>query len=380
MKIGIITIHNSTNYGACLQSWGLYKYLVDAGYDCEIIDLHRPVHKDYIYSDRFVDYNGKCSAARKWTLKKFLKRYIFKRKEPDYLIRRNSKFDRFNSRIKLSKTYRNIDELYAVPPVYDVYITGSDQVWNPTQPFCIEPYFLTFVKNPQAKRISYAASIGIEKLTDKEKSDFKQWLEKYDVISVRESEAKDLLESFVDKKICQVPDPTFLLGSSYWRSIVVKPQIKEPYILCFKLYNGNHLVSYAAEIGRQANMKVIVLPNGDDIPGCEIIRDAGPEEFLGYIANAEMLISDSFHANVFGILLGTKNQWAYIHPDNKRGSRLKSLFKTFGLSEHFISPDLSDTYDRLGGLKKDKDLINQIADEETRLSHNFLTKALDEYK
>ena len=76
MKIGIITIHNSTNYGACLQSWGLYKYLVDAGYDCEIIDLHRPVHKDYIYSDRFVDYNGKCSAARKWTLKKFLKRYI----------------------------------------------------------------------------------------------------------------------------------------------------------------------------------------------------------------------------------------------------------------------------------------------------------------
>ena len=57
MKIGIITIHNSTNYGACLQSWGLYKYLVDAGYDCEIIDLHRPVHKDYIYSDRFVAEN-----------------------------------------------------------------------------------------------------------------------------------------------------------------------------------------------------------------------------------------------------------------------------------------------------------------------------------
>lgn len=380
MKVGIITIHNSTNYGACLQSWGLYKYLVDVGYDCEIIDLHRPVHKDYIYSDRFVDYNGKCSEARQWTLKKFLKRYIFKRKEPDFLIRRNSKFDRFNSRIKLSRAFHSIDELYAAPPLYDVYITGSDQVWNPTQPFCIEPYFLTFVKNPKARKLSYAASIGIEELTDKEKSDFKQWLERYDVISVRESEAKVLLESFMDKKIYKVSDPTFLLGSSYWRSIAVKPQVEEPYILCFKLYNGNHLVNYAIELGKQANMKVIVLPNGNDTPGCEIIRDAGPEEFLGYIANTEMLISDSFHANVFGILLGTKNQWAYIHPNNKRGSRLKSLFKTFGLSDHFISPDLSDTYNRLNALKKNKNLIDQIVNEESRHSRNFLTQVLDECK
>ena len=123
-------------------------------------------------------------------------------------------------------------------------------------------------------------------------------------------------------------------------------------------------------------MKAIVLPNGDDIPGCEIIRDAGPKEFLGYIANAEMLISDSFHANVFGILLGTKNQWAYIHPNNKRGSRIKSLFKTFGLSEHFISPDLSDTYNRLKGLKKNIDLINQIADKETQLSHIFFNSGI----
>ena len=99
MKVGIITIHNSTNYGACLQSWGLYKYLVDEGYDCEIIDLHRPVHKDYVYSDKFVDYNGKCAEVRKLTLKKFIRRYIVKDKVPDYIILRNLKFDRFNSRI-----------------------------------------------------------------------------------------------------------------------------------------------------------------------------------------------------------------------------------------------------------------------------------------
>lgn len=264
------------------------------------------------------------------------------------------------------------------PPAYDIYVTGSDQVWNPTQPFCIEPYFLTFVRNPHARKISYAASIGIEKLTAKEESDFKRWLEDYDIISVRESEAKALLETFVNKRIYQVADPTFLLGKDYWRSIAVKPKINEPYILCFKLYNGNHLVQYSSEIGKQANMRVVVLPNGDDMDGCEIVRDAGPEEFLGYIADAEMLISDSFHANVFGILLGVKNQWAYIQPGNNRGSRIKTLFDTFGLSEHFLSPDLSDSYKRLDSLKKDTDFINNVIDKETQNSRDFLNQSLKE--
>ena len=146
--------------------------------------------------------------------------------------------------------------------------------------------------------------------------------------------------------------------------------------MCFKLYNGNHLVDYASEIGRQSGKRVIVLPNGEDTPGCEIIRDAGPEEFLGYIANADMLISDSFHANVFGIILGTKNQWAYIHPDNNRGSRIRSLFSTFGLGDHIISPDLSDNYEKLSSSSKDLTTIAGIVDEEMEHSRSFLRKAL----
>lgn len=376
MRIGIITIHNSTNYGACLQSWGLYKYLEDAGYDCEIIDLHRPVHEDYVYSDKYVDYYGKCAEARRMTLKKFLRKYIFKKKIPDYTLRKNEKFTRFNSRIKLSQRYSGIDALYANPPQYDIYITGSDQLWNPTQPFCIEPYFLTFVNNPKAKKISYAASVGVETLTQREMSDFRRWLEDYDVISVREFEAEKLLKSVISKKIYQVADPTFLLGRDYWKSVALRPEIKEPYILCFKLYNGNHLVDYASEIGRQSGKRVVVLPNGGDTPGCEIIRDAGPEEFLGYIANADMLISDSFHANVFGIILDTKNQWAYIHPDNNRGSRIRSLFSTFGLGDHIISPDLSDNYEKLSSSRKDLTTIAGIVDAEMEHSRSFLRKAL----
>lgn len=377
MKIGIITIHNSTNYGACLQSWALYKFLIDYGYDCEIIDLHRPVHKDYKYSKKYVDYNGACKKAQKFNLKSFIKKYVFRKKIPSYKIERMRKFETFNSQIKLSAAYRSIDELYSNPPIYDIYITGSDQLWNPTQPFCIEPYFLTFVKSPPAKKISYAASIGHDTLSEKEKEDFKHWLLSYNHISVREYEAKQLLESLVSKPISQVSDPTFLIGPDYWRSIAKAPNEKVPYILCFKLNSGCQLVDYVIKIGKELNKKVIVLTTTEDnVKNCQIVRNAGVEEFLGYIAHADMLISDSFHANVFGLLLGVKNLWAYISPDNHRGSRLRSLFYTFGIDNHFIAPDLSTEAKTLQSDLINHDEIYNISISEQKKSSDFLLNAI----
>ena len=377
MKIGIITIHNSTNYGACLQSWALYKFLINYGYDCEIIDLHRPVHQDYIYSKKYVDYNGACKKAQRFNLKSFIKKYVLRKKIPSYKIERMRKFETFNSRIKLSAAYRSIDELYSNPPIYDIYITGSDQLWNPTQPFCIEPYFLTFVKSPSAKKISYAASIGHDTLSEKEKEDFKHWLLSYNHISVREYEAKQLLESLVSKPISQVSDPTFLLGPDYWRSIAKAPNEKVPYILCFKLNSGCQLADYVIKIGKELNKKVIVLTTTEDnVKSCQIVRNAGVEEFLGYIAHADMLISDSFHANVFGLLLGVKNLWAYISPDNHRGSRLRSLFLTFGIHNHFIAPDFSTEAKTLKSDLINNDEIYRIALSEQKRSSDFLLNAI----
>lgn len=378
MKIGIITIHNSTNYGACLQSWALYKFLLDSGYDCEIIDLHRPVHADYKYSKVYVDYYGAGKKANAFNIKRFIKKLLKGKSVPDYMRVRNDKFQSFNSQIKLSKPYRSIDELYEVPPSYDVYLTGSDQVWNPQQPFCIEPYFLTFVTTTPSKKISYAASIGIEQLTENQKDDFKSWLDSYSSISVREDEAKQLLESFIKKPVCKVADPTFLIDRKVWNDMARRPKITEPYILCFKLYSSNHLVDYTIRLGKQSGKKVIVIPSGNESSGCEIVRDAGPEEFLGYIADADLLISDSYHANVFGLLLGSKNQMAYIKPGNQRGSRLITLYRMFGMEDHFISPDLSTTYDEINKKKKTESIIAGKIEEEKEKSRLFLLKSVEE--
>ena len=147
-KIGIITIHNSPNYGASLQSFALYKYIEQQGYECELIDLHRPHYVDFKRSKKYLAYRENSIVK----IKRIIKRLIG-RKSSLYFSSAKNKFDLFNRQIRLSRPYCGIDELYADPPHYDLYITGSDQLWNPAQPFCLEPYFLTFAPS-EAKKIA----------------------------------------------------------------------------------------------------------------------------------------------------------------------------------------------------------------------------------
>lgn len=180
-RIGVITIHNSPNYGATLQSFALWKYLSEQGYDVEVIDLYRPYQIEYIPSKKFKSCRRESCFK---LIKSYIKKFFFVHQSVNLLSDEVvCKFRKFNSQIKLSKPFYGPDELYEHPPIYDIYITGSDQVWNPTQPYCVEPYFLTFVGN-SGKKISYAASIGISSLSETEEQKYKQWLESYIKISV----------------------------------------------------------------------------------------------------------------------------------------------------------------------------------------------------
>lgn len=363
MKIGIITIHNSPNYGACLQSYALYKYINMNGGDVEVIDLHRPIEfDDYIPSAKYVRCR-KPIMTWKMRIKRMLGLYKVNVDANKYSPFALKKFENFNSEISLSKPYRSIDELYANPPKYDLYITGSDQVWNPTQNYCLEPYFLTFVAEGQGKKISYASSIGINDLTIKEKSLFKKWLSSYDAISIREKQGKVLLQSFINRDIKQVPDPTFLLSMDFWREMAIRPQFNEKYILLFTLRFSPILLKYCLELSKESNLKLIVLSQiQPDVEGDSYIaiKDAGPKEFIGYIKYAEMVITDSFHCTVFSIILGTSNFYTYISPYNKRGSRIIDLLESFSLLDHLLPVSLDETYAKLMQKEIKHDDVNRI--------------------
>ena len=379
-RIGILTIHNSPNYGACLQAYALYSYLSQQpGVDCEMIDLHRPHEKGYIPSKRFKPYRQVQQSMWK-RIKGWLRKIVEKKNGSHdlYSAEAKPKFKDFNKCIKLSQPYWSIEKLYTCPPDYDIYVTGSDQVWNPTQPYCLEPYFLTFAPKGR-KKVSYASSIAVTELTEDERRDFQHWLSDYDIISVRERHARQLLASFVSRPVALVADPTFLLDAKIWKALAVNPQRQSPYILLFTLDYDVDLLRFALRISRESGLRLIylnqLLPMLNDVD-CVAIRDAGPKDFLGYIAHADMVITNSYHATVFSIILEAKSFYTYIAGYNQRGSRITDLLETFGLQQHLLQQDLSEDYQTLAGRNIEWTQIREVAQRERNNGREFLKKIL----
>lgn len=376
MKIGIITIHNSPNYGACLQSYALYKYIVNQGLECELIDLKRPIHDGYVESPDFRPYyiyKESVWKKAKGFAKRFLKPQSVSKESTN--PKRIIKFNEFNREIKYSTPYYSIDSLYDNPPSYDVYISGSDQLWNPEQPFPIEPYFLTFVRNSNAKKISYASSIGISSLDSRQIKDFSRWLSSYDAISVREPDAAKILQPHLKQKIEIVADPTFLLDVEEW-NLLARDYSERGYILCFMLSFQPVLLSEALRVANDLSKKLIVIGQRN-IPKDKrytLIDDAGPKEFLGLIKSSDCVFTDSFHGTVFSILLGIKNFFSYVAKGNKRASRLETLLSPLGLLDRIIR---NDDFSKVDGLLRkgiDVEKLNIMLEDESNASRRFLDK------
>lgn len=379
-SVGIITIHHSINYGASLQSFALFQFLKESGFDVKVIDLYRPAYKGYVKSKRYVPYFPKKKTLIQ-NVKVFI-RHLLPSKHSE--LKRGfdtamKKFAEFNSMVDLTRPYKSIDLLYDNPPLFDTYISGSDQIWNPTQPYCLEPYFLTFAPKG-TRRISYASSIGFNTLPEITKQDFKEWLNQYDAISIREQQGKKILEELIDRDIVQVPDPTFLLSREQWMQQAVLPELGEKYIclFCLKAYEG--LYKFADRMAKEMGIKLIVLGHFKrELPEeikCEYIRDAGPREYLGYIAKASCVLTDSFHGTVFSILMGARNFYSYQPKENtaalSRFSRIEDLLNTFSLSNHIISgtskTDVAELYNNI----IHQEYITETIKNESRRGQQFL--------
>ncbi len=375
-RIGIATIHKSSNFGGSLQAYALYKYLESQGHSVEIIDLLRPVHDRFIYDNRYKPYR-----STRYTLKNRIlesaKKLLGRKDNKGYSSEASKqKFAEFFKDIKYSKEYRKVRYIYKDAPKYDIYISGSDQLWSPMHPFCIEPFFLTFAPEG-SKKISYATSIGVTELTEREKADFKKWLASYEAISVREAEGKQLLDSFIkDKNVEVVADPTFLLDIEEWKSLATAPSIKENYILLFSLTNTKPLVDFAIRMSKESGKRLVILKGpllDANSPDYVLDNNIGPREFLGYFDNADMVITDSFHGSVFSMLMGAKNFFSYIQPVSKTGSRITNLLSTVGEPGHLLPSDLAKSYKELDNEKVDKATLYKRIAEVREHARGFLT-------
>lgn len=337
--IKTITCHNVYNYGATLQAYALQTYLQSLGNEVEIIDYAPRYHS---WSCWNIPEN---STVYKLASKNMFIHFLYachrwiKHKRETNLIR-EKKFDEFDKKyLRLTtKHYINYEQLKQDPPKADIYIAGSDQIWNPVGGTGLDPVFYLNFGEAGIHRISYAASFGVSILNEHQKDIIKNYLSSMDNISVRESTGLNILKSLNINSGMQVLDPVFLLDKATWLQFIggTKKVVEGNYVLIYDFFQDDpNIQKLAFELKIMTGFNIVSVNNSGKLPYADVnISDASPLEFLSLINNANVVISNSFHATAFSIIL---NKEFYVYPviRHKNQSRMIDLLNQFHLSDRY---------------------------------------------
>lgn len=340
-KIGIITLVRVNNYGAELQAFATQHALQIMGYDAEIID--------YLY---FINPRHKKTKGSKpnfvmplrlrviVALYPWLQWYKKFKQDKDTLKLREERFNSFHKEnTRFSKEYRTAESLRSSQMDYDVYVAGSDQVWNPNNYTSLDPYFLKFA--PQEKtKISYASSFGVGVLPEHTRSYYKDALNSLNAVSVREENAVQLVEDVAGVKAQWVLDPTLLLTGAEWGKYSKAVNgLPDKFVLIYEVTPCGYVKQLAQKVADEIGCKVVRITcdaarqESDD----EVINimDAGPAEFIWLFGKATMVVTNSFHGTAFSLNL-QKDFYVVTPKRKKNNSRQKSLLRLVGLEERLL--------------------------------------------
>ncbi|GAA0098997.1 polysaccharide pyruvyl transferase family protein [Clostridium perfringens] len=365
MNINIITMHRVFNYGSVLQTYALSTYLEKQGHNVKIID--------YI-PERFKIKNVITYVNPKRNKSILHKVAFIIAALPGRLLHKNIFENFIDKNYKVTKEkYYNIDELKLNIPEADIYITGSDQVWNSGFENRVDKaYFLDFVP-PNKKKIAYSSSFGKDKLDDYEVSEIKKMLDKYNYISVREDSGLNILRNIGIKDAIQVIDPTLLLDKDEWDKKASSRLIKEKYLLIYQLNPNKDIIKYANIIAREKKLKVAKF-GWDYFKSSNIdinLNYKKPEDFLSAIKNAEFIVTDSFHGTIFSLKFNKK--FICVAPPKYAG-RLDSILRKVNLEDRMINGNLNveNVYKNIDYKK-----INIILKDEKIKAEKYLIDAIN---
>lgn len=364
MKIGIITFQRAYSYGAKLQAYALSTYLCMLGHQAEIID----------YSNIG---EGKIPGIQFYSVGCFLKSIVcilnsFWKER----LRRNRMRNFFLMKTPHSSKHYDATNISEVEDKYDIFIVGSDQVWCPRYNLEDSNFLLSFVKDDK-KKFSYAASFGLSYIEPKYENLYKECLGSFNRILVRETEGAQIVRQLIQREVDVVLDPTFLLNIDQWNTIAHYPFKKKfKYILCFKILSVSQ--SYQRLIDHLSSITgytVIVIDTSyryKPVKG-NLYSTAGPEEFLGLIRDAQIVVTNSFHATVFSILFN-KNFYTVLN-ENGLNSRMIDLTNKLGLSHRMFNSN--SELPTLMNLNIDYEKVNQRLNDEICKSKELLSEILN---
>lgn len=312
-KIGILSFHHSKSFGAVLQCYALCKVLKEFGHEAELID-----YKPWNILRRKIGLH-KTTIIRP---SEFIENIFYIRPKFRNFINRHIP----KSRI----TYWSSKSLKRNCPKYDIYISGSDQVWN-SKIFHVfdTSYFLDFVPNGQGRLVSYAASFG-EDQPEENKDILTKLINRFSNISVREKHGQNLVKALTGKSSEVVMDPVFLLKD--YNEIIVNSFTSKPYILVYCLEKTDEFLNIVMKMKENSKLEVICVGTIDIGIGTSV-KYIGPEEWLEYLKKATYVCTNSFHGVAFSIIF---KKSFFVFPISQRFVRIENLLIALGLQSRII--------------------------------------------
>ncbi len=316
-------MHKVLNFGSALQAYALQRTLFRLGFDNEIIDYQFP-----------------AVPRSKKTIRKRINGFIVYLRNAIIGFPTEKKIRKFqdfyHENYILSAIHYNEKNIKANPPTYDIYMTGSDQVWNPKHVKDDVNFLLAFVPFG-AYKVSYASSFATSVLPEQYENIYRKYLSEYDVISVRETTGVDIVKQLTGKNATVCCDPTLLLDEKEWNFLEAKSDliIKKKYILVYALYYMfdpyPELLNIIDYVQKKLGLQVVYLNGRKEDAfrhNSKVYKSGGPEDFLRLIKNAEFIITSSFHGAVFSILYN-KPFLGIVRDNNSADSRISSLLNDF---------------------------------------------------
>ena len=335
VRIGLITIHHTTNFGSALQTYALYTALKEIASGVEIID----------YRCRAVEDRE----LLRWTVKDPRSIYRFLRYGGSFREKSRVFSEFLNSYAAVSRVYGR-GSIGQANRDYDIFLAGSDIIWGLNVTGNDLTYFLDFVE-PGKKKIAFASSAGI------------RWPQSWDChigallgsfqhIGVRETALVQWVREASGREADVVCDPTMLWDPLHWSRMAGDGRvISERYAVIYYCDPQEKILSDAARYARERGISVYYINYGRPIPGIHSIKPLHIREFLNLIMNADCVFSASFH----GVLFALYFHRPFFYYNRANFSRMESLALWLGLEDRNgeregagVGPELD--YGRIDGL------------------------------
>ncbi len=345
MKISLLTIWRVKNYGAELQAYATIKALQDLGHEVEIVDF------------RLGDLDR--------SVVKRMERVVF------YLCRGNYKLLRFwNRYFPASRRYRSVDELRKNPPKADVYVVGSDQVWNDDiTKEAAGLFFLDFLEEG-VRKVSYASSFGNSQVSEKIERLVSERLSEFSAVSCRELLGVEYLRDCYGIDAMNVIDPTLLIDDYSELTGVIEEKRVLAY---YPLSEYPELETFSRTLGDEMGLEHRVVNWKKYV--CGVVWDrASVEEWVKTIAESSIVVTQSFHGMVFSLLY--KRQFIVVVQDERRAGRVLGLLEQLGLLDRCFMSVEDAKASRVWGKEIDYSVVDDKLGRLREDSFKFLREAL----